>query len=66
MLIRNASLCIVLTDNAFSQGSWIGRSRGLNERTPSPWKCHGGLIAITIRNKYIYKICGLKQDKAKR
>jgi hypothetical protein len=54
MLMRNASLCIVLTDNELSHGSWMGRSRGLNESTPSPWKRHGGLIAINIRNRHIY------------
>ena len=46
MLIRNASFCIVLTDSAFSHGSWMGRNRGLNERTPSPWNRQAGLIAI--------------------
>ena len=38
------SFCNVLTDKAFNHGNCMGRNNGLNERVPSPEKCHGWLI----------------------
>ncbi|KAG5887442.1 hypothetical protein JTB14_003293 [Gonioctena quinquepunctata] len=44
MDIKKASSCRVLTERALSQGSCIGRKRGLNDSAPSPAKCQGVLI----------------------